>query len=66
MLIGGALGFDDGPLGVAQFDQPMYVACDTAGNIYVANNGNDRIRKITLADSQCAITTLVGDNTKGD
>jgi sugar lactone lactonase YvrE len=40
-------GYKDGPGGSAQFNGPLGVAVDTAGNVYVADTANHRIRKIT-------------------
>ncbi len=48
ILTGGTGGYQDGPLGMALFNQPMGLAVDTNGNIYVADQGNQAIRKITL------------------
>lgn len=45
----GFLGFNDGPGTTAMFNQPIGVAVDTTGNVYVADLGNDRIRKVTPA-----------------
>ena len=39
-------GFSDGPSGSAQFSSPAGIALDSAGNIYVADWGNHKIRKI--------------------
>lgn len=40
-------GFADGNGNVARFNAPMGLALDTQGNIYVADFGNDKIRKIS-------------------
>ena len=41
-------GYADGDGDVAQFNAPMGIAADAHGNIYVADFGNNKIRKITL------------------
>jgi sugar lactone lactonase YvrE len=43
----GQTGSTDGPVATATFNQPMGVAIDGAGNIYVADYNNDTIRKIS-------------------
>ena len=46
----GTFGFVDGtggPGGTTQFRNPTGVAVDTAGNVYVADLDNQRIRKIS-------------------
>jgi hypothetical protein len=54
----GALGFsgDGGPATSAQLAGPRGVAMDAAGNLYIADTGNQRIRKVANG----VITTVVG------
>jgi uncharacterized protein (TIGR03437 family) len=52
---------DNGPATSAQFDQPQGVAVDSAGNLYIADSANSRIRKV----SNGVITTVAGNGTPG-
>lgn len=49
-LLAGSVGFtgaDDGPAVKAKFVSPIGVVIDSHGNIFVAESGNNRIRKLT-------------------
>jgi streptogramin lyase len=43
-------GYDDGSGAEAQFCDSEGVAVDSAGNVYVADSQNNRIRKITVGE----------------
>ena len=53
-------GGDGGPAKSAELFQPFQLALDHAGNLYVADWGNSRVRKITTAGT---ITTVAGGGT---
>jgi len=53
----GLPGSADGTGAGARFDNPLGVAVDKAGNVYVADFGNDALRRIT---PDGAVTTLAG------
>ena len=56
----GVAGFADGTGSNAQFYNPTGIAVDSAGTVYVGDNNNHRIRKITSAG---VVTTLAGSGT---
>ncbi|MCZ6489303.1 MAG: hypothetical protein O7A06_02090 [Acidobacteria bacterium] len=60
----GSAGFSgDGGLATnAMLNMPYSVAVDTVGNLYIADAGNHRIRKVT---PEGTITTVAGDGTAG-
>ncbi len=60
----GTAGFagDGGQATDAMISNPSGVAVDAAGNIYIADNGNARIRKVSALG---IITTIAGNGTPG-
>ena len=60
----GTFGFsgDNGPATSASLGGPGGLALDRAGNLYIADPSNDRVRKV---DKNGVITTVAGDGTLG-
>jgi uncharacterized protein (TIGR03437 family) len=60
----GAAGFsgDDGPAAAARLNQPNALALDPAGNLYIADMGNHRVRRVAPDGT---ITTVAGTGQPG-
>jgi sugar lactone lactonase YvrE len=55
-------GSANGTGAAASFDQPLGIAVDTVGNVYVGDSNNNEIRKVTQAG---VVTTFAGSTTAG-
>ena len=55
-------GGDGGPAMKASFNLPSGLTADSKGNLYIADSGNNRIRKL---DSNGIVTTVAGNGTQG-
>src|SRR5207244_2798637 len=53
---------DNGPATSASLNSPIGMASDSAGNLYIADANNDRIRKV---DTAGIITTVAGNGVQG-
>ncbi len=62
-VAGGSLG--DGPAVSAQLANPYSVAEDSSGNIYFADQANNRVRKLTNNGGSYTISTVVGTGSAG-
>lgn len=58
-----SFGSADGKGASASFRVPFGVTVDAAGNVYVADMGNELIRKVT---SDGTVTTIAGNKTQGE
>src|SRR5881296_154334 len=54
---------DGGPATSAQFNNPARVAIDAAGNLYIADAQNKRVRKVDMSGM---VSTIAGGGTNGD
>ncbi|GJJ03306.1 hypothetical protein RugamoR64_38440 [Duganella rhizosphaerae] len=62
-LAGAVEGYAEGAGKAAAFHTPSGLAIDAAGNLYVADTGNNAIRKVT---PDGVVSTLAGDGLPGD
>jgi len=62
-VVGGSLG--DGPALSAQFANPYSVAEDSSGNVYFADQANNRVRKLTNNGGTFTVSTIAGTGSIG-
>jgi sugar lactone lactonase YvrE len=58
----GTAGFSDGAIASAEFSAPEAIAIDSAGNLYIADSGNYRVREISTSNTT---STIAGNGTAG-
>lgn len=59
----GSSGTNDGSGTNAQFNHPQNLSIDSAGNLYIADSSNHRVRKVTSAG---VVTNMAGNGNNGD
>jgi DNA-binding beta-propeller fold protein YncE len=59
-LAGGTKGFADGPAASARFNQPMAIALDAGGLLYVADADNRRLRRLNPRAENPTVETVAG------
>ncbi len=62
----GNAGRTDGPAATAEFNSPIGVALDPSGNMYVADRGNNSIRKIDVSGQVSTFVALNGGAPQSD
>ena len=60
--LAGTVGSDDGTNSTARFNDPLGIAIDSAGNLYVGDTGTQALRKITPDGVVTTIGGLAGAN----
>lgn len=67
VLAGGASGFagDGGPASAARFNQIAGIAVGPDGDVYVADKGNQRVRRIDMGAQPPTIDTIAGTGAAG-
>lgn len=60
---GGGFAGDGGPATAAHMEQPQSLCLDKYGNIYIADRGNQRIRKVNISSG--VVTTYAGNGATG-
>jgi sugar lactone lactonase YvrE len=61
-IAGAEEGFQDGPGASAKFNTPSAIALDTQGNLYVADTGNNAVRRVA---PDGVVTTIAGSGKAG-
>jgi len=59
----GVAGFQNGPISTATFNHPDGIVVDANGDLYVADNANNAIRKITISTGM--VSTFAGTGAVG-
>jgi hypothetical protein len=58
--LAGSPGSSDGTNSQARFNLPLSMAMDSSGNLYVADWGNESVRKLTLVGGDWVSSTIAG------
>ncbi len=61
----GGYGGDNGPATAARLNNPVGVAVDGDGNVYIGDWSNNRVRKVDVSMDPPTITTIAGNGTSG-